>query len=128
LVEPTLLYLLAKRGMTHGYEMVAEANRLGLSDGEIDAGAVYRTLRQMERDGLVCSTWHTGGGGPARRTYELTPAGRDRLREWSAVIGRLAARMVEFAAEAAALTGHGPATGAASGQGPSPEKEGSPEG
>lgn len=104
LVEPSLLYLLAKGQAKHGYEMVAEANRLGLTDSEIDAAAVYRTLREMERAGLVRSSWQTGPIGPARRSYELTPEGRERLQDWTAVIGRLARHMAEFAAEAESFT------------------------
>ena len=39
------------------------------------AGGVYRTLRSLERLGLVRSEWQTSAVGPARRTYYITPEG-----------------------------------------------------
>ena len=41
----------------------------------LDRGSVYRTLRQLEKDGLVISGWDTSKDGPARRLYSLTDAG-----------------------------------------------------
>ena len=38
--------------------------------------ARYRTLRQLEKDGLLLSTWEAGPAGPARRVYTLSDAGR----------------------------------------------------
>ena len=36
---------------------------------------LYRTLRQMEKDGYLESTWEPGPTGPARRVYTITDAG-----------------------------------------------------
>ena len=36
---------------------------------------LYRTLRQMEKDGFLESTWEPGPTGPARRVYTITGAG-----------------------------------------------------
>ena len=36
---------------------------------------LYRTLRQMEKDGFLESTWEPGPTGPARRVYTITDAG-----------------------------------------------------
>ncbi|HWI05495.1 MAG TPA: helix-turn-helix transcriptional regulator [Acidimicrobiales bacterium] len=62
---------------THGYDLPVLLAPLGL--GATDRGFVYRTLRAMEADGLVASAWDPSPTGPARRTYAVTPAGR----EWS---------------------------------------------
>ena len=59
---------------THGYDLPALLGPLGL--GDVDRGFVYRTLRTMEADGLVASTWDSSPTGPARRRYSVTPAGR----------------------------------------------------
>ena len=40
---------------------------------------LYRTLRQMEKDGFLESTWEPGPTGPARRVYTITDAGHDWL-------------------------------------------------
>jgi poly-beta-hydroxybutyrate-responsive repressor len=71
-LQPCLLLLLRERS-DHGYDLVNRLRELRVVDG--DAGAVYRALRSLERHELVRSTWHTSDAGPARRTYQVTPAG-----------------------------------------------------
>ncbi len=50
----------------------------------LDRGSVYRTLRQLEKDGLVTSGWDTSKDGPARRLYTLTDSGRLYLEAFAA--------------------------------------------
>lgn len=50
----------------------------------LDRGSVYRTLRQLEKDGLVVSGWDTSKDGPARRLYSLTDSGRAYLEACAA--------------------------------------------
>lgn len=71
------LLLLLAEGTSHGYELLEQMSRLGA--GRVDPGGLYRSLRAMDEDGLVHSTWEPSSTGPARRTYELTTAGRNRL-------------------------------------------------
>ena len=47
-----------------------------------DSAAIYRTLQQLETDGEVVAQWDTSGSGPARKRYELTAAGWDKLKFW----------------------------------------------
>ena len=75
-MEPFVLALLAN-GSAHGYAIVGELAELGITNGSVDVGQVYRTLRDLEQAGQVRSTWTTGTG-PARRDYELTAAGWPR--------------------------------------------------
>jgi poly-beta-hydroxybutyrate-responsive repressor len=96
LVEPAVLHLLGEGAASHGYDLIAGVNELGLTDTPVDAGAVYRCLRGLEEEGAVVSTWDTGGGGPARRNYELTAAGKARLQSWLQVIERRADAMRRF--------------------------------
>lgn len=80
-LQPCLLLLLRERP-DHGYEL---ASRLRpMHDGDGDAGAVYRTLRGLERMGLVRSQWQTSDVGPARRTYSITTDGIVSLDEQAA--------------------------------------------
>ena len=65
----------ADHGVGHGYDLPFLLEPLGL--GTTDRGVVYRTLRVMEADGLVASAWDRSPNGPARRTYTVTPLGRD---------------------------------------------------
>ena len=58
----------------HGYLIEEQLRALGLLG--IGMSTLYRTLRQMEREGYLASTWEPGPTGPARRVYTLTDAGR----------------------------------------------------
>jgi poly-beta-hydroxybutyrate-responsive repressor len=77
-LRPCLLLLLSEGG-SHGYDLLDQVRSIGLVGA--DAGGVYRTLRGMERDGLVTSWWEPSQSGPARRTYALTDAGGQSLAE-----------------------------------------------
>lgn len=84
-LQPCLLLLLREQP-DHGYELAARLRPM--HDGDGDAGAVYRTLRGLERSGLVHSEWETSDVGPARRTYFVTPAGLRSLDEQARVLGQ----------------------------------------
>ena len=73
-IEPFVLALLA-RGGTYGYAILGRLEEMHVSHGTFDVGLVYRTLRDLERDGLVSSSWAEESAGPRRRAYELTAAG-----------------------------------------------------
>ena len=57
----------------HGYVIEDYLRALGLFG--ITMSTLYRTLRQMEKDGLLVSTWEPGPTGPARRVYTITDSG-----------------------------------------------------
>ena len=97
-LEPFLLVLLA-RGAAHGYALVGRLNSLGVAPKEVDPGALYRTLRDLELAGLVQSHWTTPDSGAPRRDYVLTDAGRARLAEWGAVMHERARLVGEFLSE-----------------------------
>jgi poly-beta-hydroxybutyrate-responsive repressor len=88
-----LLLLLEKP--THGYDLM---ERLAGEDGmpDADAGLLYRTLRQFERQGLVESTWDTDVPGPARRRYQVTGEGVEYLHAWALNIRRIRERLDRF--------------------------------
>jgi poly-beta-hydroxybutyrate-responsive repressor len=69
----------------HGYWIEAYLRGLGFL---VEMSTLYRSLRQLERDGLLHSGWEPGPSGPARRVYFLTDAGRAWLDAWaSALVG-----------------------------------------
>lgn len=94
-MEPFVMVLLSV-GPAHGYAIVGELADLGITNGAVDLGQVYRTLRDLEGAGQVRSAWATGGPGPARREYQLTAAGYAALDEWAAVIKERARLIGEF--------------------------------
>jgi poly-beta-hydroxybutyrate-responsive repressor len=93
-MEPFVLAMLAN-GSAHGYAIVGELAQLGITNGSVDVGQVYRTLRDLEQSGQVRSTWATGTG-PARRDYELTEVGWTALDEWAAVMKERGRLVAEF--------------------------------
>lgn len=64
----------------YGYELSQRLEEAGL--GSYNSGTIYRTLRQMEKLGLVSSMWDTSEDGPARRIYSMTAAGTMFLKNW----------------------------------------------
>ena len=80
-LQPFLLLAL-EQWQSHGYELIRRMSGFGFE--ALDRGSVYRTLRQLEKDGLVVSGWDTSKDGPARRLYSLTDAGRVYLNTWAA--------------------------------------------
>jgi PadR family transcriptional regulator PadR len=65
---------------SYGYELMERTAVFGFE--AMNPGTLYRTLRQMEKEGVVESKWETSKGGPARRMYSITDAGEAYLDFW----------------------------------------------
>jgi PadR family transcriptional regulator PadR len=81
-LTPVTLVLL-KEESSYGYEIM---ERLEEEFGfeQINPGSVYRTLRQMENEGICESEWEfSAEDGPARRMYSITEAGEIYLDAWA---------------------------------------------
>jgi len=102
-VEPVVLLLLKKKVSAHGYDLAGELQEYALTDAEIERAALYRTLRQLEKNGNVISEWDVGKGGPARRIYRLTAEGEKHLDEWVSVLNHVSKSMLRFVREASAV-------------------------
>ena len=79
-LTPVALVILREES-SYGYELMERLEEFGFA--EINAGTLYRTLRQMENEGLCESEWETSEGGPARRMYAITDAGKSSLAAWA---------------------------------------------
>jgi DNA-binding PadR family transcriptional regulator len=80
MLHPTLLLLL-HRGPAHGYTLLEQVREFGLVG--LDPSVVYRTLRDMEAQGSVTSSWDDEQTqGPPRRVYRLTTTGDEALGAW----------------------------------------------
>src|SRR6187399_3445873 len=81
-------------------QALARGYRFGFDVMEVTglpSGTIYPALRRLEALGLVTSDWEKDvkarkEGRPRRRYYELTPAGKQHLKETEArvqAVGRL---------------------------------------
>ena len=77
----TLLGLLRQRP-SYGYDLKHSYDRYFGSQKPLAFGQVYSTLARMIRDELIRALGEESGGGPDRKKYEITAAGRDRVRQW----------------------------------------------
>lgn len=68
---------IVSEGETYGYLVAQRLLDAGL--GVVKGGTLYPLLTRLEQDGDVVSTWREGRGGPSRKYYSITPAGRQRL-------------------------------------------------
>jgi DNA-binding PadR family transcriptional regulator len=82
-VLPAILLLLTEQP---GYGYSLEKDLREFRFGHIDRPTVYRTLAQLEADGLVESWSEAPTAGQARRVYGVTPLGERVLRVWMSVI------------------------------------------
>jgi PadR family transcriptional regulator, regulatory protein PadR len=79
-LTPVTLVLLREES-SYGYELMERLEEFGFE--QINAGTLYRTLRQTEKEGLCKSEWETSEGGPARRIYAITEDGASYLAAWA---------------------------------------------
>lgn len=76
-----ILLLMLREWSSYGYELMERVATFGLA--AMNPGTFYRTLRQMEKEGMVRSSWDTSETGPARRMYSITEAGETYLKYWA---------------------------------------------
>lgn len=89
-------------GRLHGYAIAQSLAAHGL--GLLKGGSLYPVLGRLEEAGDVEAAWVEGQGGPGRREYELTPAGRDRLARDLASWRELAETLTDMST---GVTNHG---------------------
>lgn len=94
-MEPCLLLLLREQS-SHGYELMERLSCFGFEGTSSDMATLYRTLRQLEDDGMVLSEWEEGSQGPKKRVYRLTEDGLILLENWAGVIRQNRDRLTRF--------------------------------
>lgn len=65
-------------GPTYGYAIAAALAEAGF--GDIKGGTLYPLLGRLTTAELISENWQPGAGGPGRKYYEITAAGRQQLR------------------------------------------------
>lgn len=68
----------------HGYDLKQSYDRRFGASRPLRFGQVYRTLAQLQRDGLVEIVGVEAGAGPDRKRYAITEDGTTDLARWLA--------------------------------------------
>ncbi|HVF00389.1 MAG TPA: poly-beta-hydroxybutyrate-responsive repressor [Rubrobacteraceae bacterium] len=89
-----VILLALREWNSYGYELIERTAAFGFE--AMNPGTLYRTLRQMEKDGVVSSKWETSKGGPARRIYTITDAGEAYLDFWAEALEQYRRNMDTF--------------------------------
>src|SRR5512133_1131074 len=76
-------------GPLHGYGILLRIGQISGNALLIEQGALYPGLFRLVRQGLLKTNWGTSENNRKAKFYELTPAGRKRLREETANWNRL---------------------------------------
>ena len=77
-------------GPLHGYGILLRIVQISGNVLMIEQGALYPGLFRLEGQGLLKTNWGTSENNRRAKFYELTAAGRKRLREETANWNRLA--------------------------------------
>ena len=78
-------------GALHGYGVLLRIGQISGGALSIEQGALYPALYRLEVQGLLDAEWGTSENNRRAKFYELTAAGRKRLREETDSWNRLAA-------------------------------------
>ncbi|MFD0551402.1 PadR family transcriptional regulator [Streptomyces rectiviolaceus] len=107
---PLCLLGMLERGESYGYALLQELGAAGLANAK--AATLYPALTRLEEEGAVDIRWSAGEGGPGRKYYSLTDAGRERLvveyrawRDFDGVVTALAGDAEDSAEDSEGVKG-----------------------
>ena len=100
LIPGTLDLLILKAvslGPLHGYGILLRIEQISQRALLVEQGALYPALFRLVRQGLLKATWGTSENNRRAKFYELTAAGRKRLRQeadsWNRLVTAIAAAL-----------------------------------
>ena len=81
-------------GPLHGYGVLLRIEQISAGALLVEQGALYPALFRLVRQGLLKADWGTSDNNRRAKFYELTTAGRKRLREetesWNRLVNAIA--------------------------------------
>lgn len=84
-------------GPLHGYGVLLRIEQISRRALLIEQGALYPALFRLVRQGLLKASWGVSENNRRAKFYELTAAGRKRLREeaegWNRLVTAIAAAL-----------------------------------
>jgi DNA-binding PadR family transcriptional regulator len=81
-LTPAMFYVLVSLadGATHGYAILKDVEQLTSGAVRLSTGTLYGIIKRLLNDGLVRERAARSGDDDRRRSYELTPFGREVAR------------------------------------------------
>ncbi len=84
-------------GRLHGYGILLRIGQISKGALVIEQGALYPALFRLGRQGLLKAEWGVSDNNQRAKFYELTAAGRKRLREetdgWNRLVAAIGAAL-----------------------------------
>lgn len=81
-------------GPLHGYGVLLRIEQISRGALLVEQGALYPALYRLVRQGLLKASWGTSDNNRRAKFYELTAAGRKRLRQeadgWNRLVAAIA--------------------------------------
>jgi DNA-binding PadR family transcriptional regulator len=77
-----LILAMVGEGINSGYAMRKEMNKMRGGRWSAESGSVYRVLRRLERDNLLCEARKVGVPNRERTEYDLSRSGEALLQSW----------------------------------------------
>lgn len=94
-----VLKTLARRGALHGYGITLHIQQVTEEMLHVEEGSLYPALHRMTEEGWISAEWGVTENNRRARYYELTAAGRKRLRaeeeNWSRITTAVALMLNE---------------------------------
>jgi PadR family transcriptional regulator, regulatory protein PadR len=91
-------------GPLHGYGVLLRIEQISRGALLIEQGALYPALFRLVRQGVLKASWGTSDNNRRAKFYELTAAGRKRLRQeedgWNRLVAAIASALNARAEEA----------------------------
>jgi transcriptional regulator len=85
-------------GPLHGYAVLSRIEQISGKALFVEQGALYPALFRLVRQGLLKAKWGKSENNRRAKFYEITPAGRRRLREETDGWNRLVAAITSVLA------------------------------
>lgn len=71
---------------TYGYDIIQKIEEISYGRHKIKSGTMYTTLRRMETEKLLTSSWKKNKSGPDQRQYNVTKQGKNYLKNYLQMI------------------------------------------
>ena len=81
MTKKLLLLGLLRRQKLHGYGLVEYLQEHTTGGAAIGKSNAYRLLKELQRDGMICSATEREGNLPERHVFEVTPGGEVFFQE-----------------------------------------------